>query len=533
MPTSRLPPMADLIENYSQKLRLFAQQIKIGQDADTSAQQADHSPENAADTQANSAGETTLAEVTYDLLRIRDQIEQHLTGPNELDGKDFTRLYEGDAHFFRGLKQIYAMRRSLGFSVDQWRYTRHDIDRQHWWWFNPGTVQRSDDRFISQQNSPWRIAAVLIVIVAIVLLIVSAVGFVGDEQVLAAAISVVVQLVAGGFLFSSYTAGLARSIGHTASNFVNFFSSIFGITQRDSLHEQPMILPQEARFLGSALVILALVVLLPTVLRWGAGQLFTQAVRTVEDGINLNEGAFYLDIYNRLDPNNAEAATNLAQLGLLYQEIGDMERAASIYEQAIQYDSRIVLAVDQLAEYLIDTEDYDRAIALENHALRLLAQHRDKHKRLPISDAQVDQWYHRVLVTRGRAYLNLQQPGVAIRDFSEAIDFAQNESPQLFINPIGAGTPPSGPNAISTLEAYFRRGAAFLMRAQNETCSPDDLADARSDFSATFRFPQTAVNLGDELAWRETARRAWNLLSDEDCDTIKERNLSWLTRIAL
>lgn len=119
-----------------------------------------------------------------------------------------------------------------------------------------------------------------------------------------------------------------------------------------------------------------------------------------------------------LDPSLAGAHFNL---GVAYEELGDLQAAQAAYEQALEQDDQLLIARYRLANLLLDDGQLDGGFRVVDVGLRML-----QRGPLDLDEAAQDRLSFLLLTTRGRAYYLLGSAtdlALAEADLRQALTF--------------------------------------------------------------------------------------------------------------
>jgi tetratricopeptide (TPR) repeat protein len=290
--------------------------------------------------------------------------------------------------------------------LESWRALLPDSITQNWWWHldDPLAVHRTTLETVLKV-----IAGILITLALGIIGLMTQRLWMNDLEALGGIVAVGQLLFGGGLI--------------TANG-------------RRLLHELSRRMPAAWRMSGAvtftgAAVFLAVTLLtyfvgLPALAAWMHGR----GVDAVRDH-NASLAKTYLETAIRLRPSYAPS---LVQLGILYEQLGDDTQAQMSFRQALESESRLVLAHYRLAELYTDAGDTLGAIRLLDYAISLLqANAVDK---LVSSPDERTQMLVLLLVSRGRAFLEANQPDEALYDLVEA-RITADAHPDLFIPPPG------------------------------------------------------------------------------------------------
>jgi tetratricopeptide (TPR) repeat protein len=134
--------------------------------------------------------------------------------------------------------------------------------------------------------------------------------------------------------------------------------------------------------------------------------LFAKGVSLEEDPLSADEAIASYQKVLKLDPDYAPAHINL---GTLYYNQSDYEKAESYYRRAIEADPRYALAYFDLGNVLDETQRVEEAIAAYKSALRLAPTYADAHYNLALAYERSRQ--PRLALKHWRAYLKLDAQG--------------------------------------------------------------------------------------------------------------------------
>jgi tetratricopeptide (TPR) repeat protein len=136
------------------------------------------------------------------------------------------------------------------------------------------------------------------------------------------------------------------------------------------------------------------------------GELFAHGVSLEEDPLSADEAIASYQKVLKLDPDYAPAHINL---GTLYYNQSDYEKAETYYRKAIEADPHYALAYFDLGNVLDETQRVEEAIAAYKSALRLAPTYADAHYNLALAYERSRQ--PRLALRHWRAYLKLDGRG--------------------------------------------------------------------------------------------------------------------------
>jgi tetratricopeptide (TPR) repeat protein len=271
-------------------------------------------------------------------------------------------------------------------------------DPDRWWWF----LNYPGGRFARRMNMVWFVLAIIPALAALVLVTLLAQRLAINGPDLLSGASLVAQvglglggIVAGRELISDL---IRRGANTSWQGQVTF---------------------------ALASVFLVVVVLFYYIVPPGAALIYNifgqQAIRAG----NAAEAELYLESAARLDPD--PHAAGLMEVGCLYQTLGAPDRAQTVFERALEADSRLLLARYHLAERYSDQAEYAQSLQLLEDGLNLLTDARLRLENGEDSElpgvktlADADKLQYLLYLARGRAFLENNAPERAQTDLKEA-----------------------------------------------------------------------------------------------------------------
>lgn len=350
----------------------------------------------------------------------RDSLETALTKQPDTAANQVDYIAALDARLVASGERALTITRT---NLHAWRSVLAARGEPAWWWSLDTTWGGPTQTFPSLQRLGVYVLSAVALGIALAIITIQTTRLFAQDLNFLGGITLAVQVVIGGSLahkdIRMILLKLARGLNH--------------------------LLRLPARLTGPSPLLLFSVLFLTTVLLLNgvilpllAAHMHALAIAALE-AENPGQAEAHLQLAVRLVP---DYASSLTQLGILYDGIGDREQAIASFEQALAVDSQLLLARYWLAELNLDVPDeahINRALRLVDQGLHLVQRHEAGEIVLPVgsSDELVMQRYL-LLLSRGRAFIELGRPAGALIDLNEAQRLTEAH-PELFIDTAETG----------------------------------------------------------------------------------------------
>lgn len=407
--------------------------------------------------QVNEYGEKSATgeelEVAFgNLLNARDTLQTEITRVTDIEGDQLVKIAQMDAKL-----------RQLGFSVFRrhfidmriWRKVRMPDDQENWWW----EIDKELYGLIKDRTSPIRsliyAALALLIIYWNIDFIIDTGGKIASwflnvfSRVNAQQYGLDVITVVAVVAQIAFSGGLSARINQRITKLINRFLT----RTRDEIRPVTIILVPVSRFFIGTLIFVGIISAIGHLLPLLSRQL-GESVSKIEQPLTSSESVLATSAL--LDPN-VDYAVGLTRLGIQNQDVGDGERARTLYEQAIGSVPDLIVADYRLANIYVDTDVKDVALQMKgiqlidhsiqalDHYQTILSQDMTPQERKQKQDELLhdlrltdESYIYRfnvlLLITRARAFMNLGQPAGALVDLADA-ERIVNDYPELFVRP--------------------------------------------------------------------------------------------------
>ncbi len=380
----------------------------------------------------------------------RDSLETALTRQPEAVANRVAEIAALDERLIAGSERALAITRINLFS---WRRVLASRGEPAWWWSIDTAFGGQLQAFPSLGRLFAFLLSVVVLGIAFTIITLQTTRLFAQDLNVLGGITLVAQVLIGGGLANKDIRLILMKLVRSLYNLVPA-----------RLLRLPAWLPGPSPLLLFSIVFLAVVLLVNYgFLPWLAAQMHQAAIYALE-AENLGQAQANLEIAVRLVP---DYAVSLTQLGILYDSIGDRERAVASFEQALAADSQLLLARYRLAELYLDDEgesQIDRALRLLDYGLTLVQRHLAEVITLPIgSEEELQIQHYLLLIARSHAFLELGRPAGGLIDLAAARRLTE-QYPDLFIVDTEIGVPSANDErALSTFELNWLTALALEM----------------------------------------------------------------------
>jgi tetratricopeptide (TPR) repeat protein len=154
----------------------------------------------------------------------------------------------------------------------------------------------------------------------------------------------------------------------------------------------------------------------------------------------------------------------------LFWQDGNLEAATESFDQALNADSRLVLAQYSLGRIYTEQGEFNRATLMFDRCVNLLNDHLTERITLPITDELAKQQLFRCYIGRADAYLRADVTQATLDDLALASQIVE-DNPDLFITNSNKDNPPAHAERIT--EMYVLYGRLYTLW-YSESCATDD-----------------------------------------------------------
>jgi len=386
------------------------------------------------------------------LLNARDTLQTEIMRVTDIEGDQLVHIAQLDEK----LRQVgFRVFRRHFIDMRIWRKVRMPDDQENWWW----EIDKELYGLIKDRTSPVRsliyAALALLILFWNIDFIIQTGGTIASwflnvfSRVNAQQYGLDVITVVAVVAQVAFSGGLSASINQRITKLTNRFLT----RTPDEIRPVTIALVPVSRFFVGTLIFVAIISTIGHLLPLLSRQL-GESVSKIEQPLTSAESVLATSAL--LDPN-VDYAVGLTRLGIQNQDVGDGERARALYEQAIGSVPDLIVADYRLANIYVDTDVKDAALQMKgiqlldhsiqaiDHYKTLLAQDmtpeaRQKKQDELLHDLRLtdESYVYRfevlLLITRARAFMNLNQPTGALVDLAYA-EKAVGEHPELFVIP--------------------------------------------------------------------------------------------------
>ncbi len=383
------------------------------------------------------------------LLNARDTLQTEIMRVTDIEGDQLVHIAQLDSR----LRQVgFRVFRRHFIDMRIWRKVRMPDDQENWWW----EIDKELYGLIKDRTSPIRsliyAALALLIIFGNINFIIQTGGTIASwflnvfSRVNAQQYGLDVITVVAVVAQVAFSGGLSASINQRITKLTNRFLT----HTPDEIRPVTIALVPVSRFFVGTLIFVAIISAIGHLLPLLSRQL-GESVSRIEQPLTSAESVLATSAL--LDPN-VDYAVGLTQLGIQNQDVGDGERARALYEQAIGSVPDLIVADYRLANIYVDTDVKDAALQMKgiqlldhsiqalDHYKTIMAQpmtpevRRQKQAELLHDLRLTDESYvYRfnvlLLITRARAFMNLDEPTGALVDLAYA-ETAVAEHSELF-----------------------------------------------------------------------------------------------------
>lgn len=453
--------------------------------------------------------ESELESTLLKALNLRDEVEEFINHHAKLDFVELDALLKADNAL---CEYGRYMVRKRDISPEKWRYLMPERDWGWWWQLDKNLVRRNNQVTVESSIPMALVAGIVIFGFSFGLVLMTTQQFWSKGLDWVGYFNLIAQGIVGG--------GLLTELGQkTALQAVRDGLKLFGVFRRKSrspLNEQRDnnlgVLAASSIFFFMTLGLTILV------FPWGARQMHNLSVQAIKRQ-DMASAQIFLDLAIQLQPDilrifYTDVTVELTQLGNLYLEAGNVEKAQEMYERALENDSANVTVHYLLADIYIKQGQSMRAITLLDSAINLIRAHQKGEYQLPFKDPdQVKELLYLSLVTRARAFYEEFGPEASFADLVEAQYLVEDKNNiHIFTSPANTDT------GRVTSELYVLLGRYYTHTYYNGQCDTGTRSKAMSSWYQVLAVPPSP-RVSVQRLWRDEADEQRERLMQVECES--------------